>query len=265
MDLRPQSLFFALVGEHLLESDRPLSGASIVLVMTRLGVGETAARSVVQRMTAKGFIAREKRGRKTFYTLTERGAQILGEGGRKMFADWQPDNWDGTWTMVRIQVPEARRSLRQKIWSQLSWSGFGQVDGGTWVAPGERELSSALDLEQAGVSPIVICGKPQPPTTDDQLVGAFDLDELAAEYAAFGSRWGKYDPDSASPVEALVTRVKLQCEWLGLTRADPQLPAQLLPEDWPGTGQARLFKELNGLMSRAEAPAVDGFFAGTLE
>ncbi len=216
-------------------------------------------------MTAKGFVARRKQGRKTFYTLTETGSRILGEGGRKMFADWQPDSWDGNWTMVRLQVPEARRSLRQKIWSQLSWAGFGQVDGGTWVAPGEQELPSALDLGRAGVSPIVICGKPQPPTTDDQLVGAFDLDELSAEYAAFGDRWGQYDPESASPVEALVARVKLQCEWLGLTRADPQLPAQLLPEGWPGTRQARLFKDLNDQMSRTEASVVDDFFAGTLE
>ena len=265
MDFRPQSLFFALVGEHLLGSTRPLSGASIVFVMNRLGVGETAARSVLQRMTAKGFVSRHKEGRKTFYALTETGSQILGEGGRKMFTGWRSQDWDGAWTMVRIQVPESRRSLRQKIWSQLSWAGFGQVDGGTWVAPGERELMSVLDAEQLEVSPIVICGRPQPPTTDDDLVGAFDLDTLSAEYAAFGDRWQVFDSDAMAPVEALVARVKLQCEWLGLTRLDPQLPAVLLPQDWPGTLQAQLFGELNQRLGEREAPVLDDFFAGTLE
>lgn len=265
MELRPQSLFFALVGEHLLESTRPLSGASIVFVMKELGVGETAARSVLQRMTAKGFVARHKQGRKTFYTLTDRGARILGEGGRKMFADRQPEIWDGRWTMVRIQVPESRRSLRQKIWSQLSWAGFGQIDGGTWVAPGERELTSVLGPGQREISPIVICGRPQPPTTDDILVAAFELEDLSAEYSAFGDRWSESDPDSMSPMDALVARVKLQCEWLSLTRMDPQLPAALLPEDWPGKVQGQLFRDLNERLHRRETPVVDDFFAGVLE
>lgn len=265
MDLRPQSLFFALVGEHLLGSTRPLSGTSIVFVMKRLGVGETAARSVLQRMTAKGFVSRGKQGRKTFYSLTDTGSQILGEGGRKMFTGWRSQDWDGSWTIVRIQVPESRRSLRQKIWSQLSWAGFGQVDGGTWVAPGERELMSVLDAKQLEVSPIVICGRPQPPTTGDRLVAAFELDALAAEYSAFGDRWQGFAPEAESPMEALVARVKLQCEWLGLTRLDPQLPDVLLPQNWPGTTQAQLFVDLNQRLGKREAPVLDDFFAGTLE
>jgi phenylacetic acid degradation operon negative regulatory protein len=264
MDVRPQSLFFALVGEHLLESTRPLSGASIVFVMKELGVGETAARSVLQRMTAKGFVARHKEGRKTFYSLTERGEQILGEGGRKMFAGWQPEDWDGRWTMVRMQVPESRRSLRQKIWSQLSWAGFGQIDGGTWAAPGERDLTSVLGPEELEISPIVICGQPRPPTTNELLVAAFDLDGLSAEYSEFGVRWRRFDSDELSPVEALVARVRLQYEWLRLTRVDPQLPAELLPQDWPGKIQAQLFRDLNERLGQRESPVVDDFFAGTL-
>ncbi|WP_166825950.1 PaaX family transcriptional regulator [Brevibacterium limosum] len=265
MDLRPQSLFFALVGEHLLGSTRLLSGASIVFVMRELGVGEAAARSVLQRMTAKGFVARCKQGRKTFYTLTETGSRILGEGGRKMFTGWRSEDWDGSWTMVRVQVPESRRSLRQKVWSQLSWAGFGQIDGGTWAAPGQRELTSVLDAEQLEVSPIVFCGRPQPPTADEVLVAAFELDALSAEYSAFGDRWQGFDPEARSPVEALVARVKLQCEWLGLTRLDPQLPAALLPQNWPGKIQAQLFSELNQRLSERESPVLDEFFAGTLE
>ena len=62
-----------------------------------------------------------------------------------------------------------------------------------------------------------------------------------------------------------MARVKLQCEWLGLTRLDPQLPAVLLPQDWPGTMQAQLFGELNQRLGEREAPVLDDFFAGTLE
>src|SRR5699024_6264327 len=126
MAVHPQSLFLALAGQHLLDESRPLSGTSIVFAMKRLGVGESAARSVLQRMAAKGFIDRHKEGRKTFYSLSDRGRRMLREGQEKMYSGWQPQDWDGRWTLVRVQVPESKRTLRHRISSKLSWAGFGR-------------------------------------------------------------------------------------------------------------------------------------------
>lgn len=262
MTVQPQSLFFALAGVHMLDDPRPLSGASIVFVMGKLGVGESASRSVLQRMTAKKFIVRHKEGRKTFYTLSDRGRGILLEGQEKIFAGWQPQNWDGRWTFVRIQVPESKRTLRHQMVSRLSWAGFGQVDGGPWVAPGQHDVAAILGSEQSEISPIVVYGRPQLPTTDEMLVGAFDLGELAADYEAFGEKWRSVDPESLSPVDALVKRVELHFDWLTLTRTDPQLPAGLLPDSWPGAVQGLLFKELNEQMAQGEASVIVEFFTG---
>src|SRR5699024_9574287 len=104
MAVHPQSPFRALAGRQLPDETRPLSGTSIVFAMKRLGVGESAARSVLQRMTAKGLIDRHKEGRKTFYSLSDRGRRILREGQEKMYSGWQPQGWDGRWTLVRVQV-----------------------------------------------------------------------------------------------------------------------------------------------------------------
>lgn len=259
---QPQSLFFALAGVHMLDDPRPLSGASIVFVMGQLGVGESAARSVLQRMAAKNFIVRHKEGRKTFYTLSDRGRAILREGQEKMFAGWQPQDWDGRWTFVRIQVPESKRTLRHQMASRLSWAGFAQVDGGPWVAPGHHDVNSILGPKQSEISPIVVYGSPQPPTTEGMLVGAFDLKELAEGYEEFGAKWRALDPTSLAPVEALVKRVELHYDRLRLTRTDPQLPTGLLPDDWSGPVQGELFKELNEQLAQREAPVIFEFFAG---
>ena len=262
MTVQPQSLFFALAGVHMLDDPRPLSGASIVFVMGKLGVGESASRSVLQRMTAKKFIVRHKEGRKTFYTLSDRGRGILREGQEKIFAGWQPQNWDGRWTFVRIQVPESKRTLRHQMVSRLSWAGFGQVDGGPWVAPGQHDVAAILGSEQSEISPIVVYGRPQLPTTDEMLVGAFDLEALAADYEAFGEKWRAVDPESLSPIEALVKRVELHFDWLTLTRTDPQLPAALLPLDWPGTLEGALFRGFERQLGKREATVTDGYFSG---
>ncbi|MDN6748232.1 MAG: hypothetical protein L0L93_14755 [Brevibacterium sp.] len=264
MTVHPQSLFFALAGLHMLDDPRPLSGASIVFVMGRLGVGESAARSVLQRMAAKNFIVRHKEGRKTFYTLSDRGRAILREGQEKMFAGWQPQDWDGRWTFVRIQVPESKRTLRHQMASRQSWAGFAQVDGGPWVAPGPHDVATILGPEQSVISPIVVYGEPQPPTSEEMLAGAFDLAELAADYESFGEKWRAVDPDSLSPVDALVKRVELHLDWLALARTDPQLPATLLPKGWPGAAQSISFRELDAELGTREVHAVSGFFAGDL-
>ena len=263
MTVHPQSLFFALAGLHMLDDPRPLSGTSIVFVMGKLGVGESAARSVLQRMTAKKFIVRHKEGRKTFYLLTDRARGILREGQEKMFAGWQPANWDGQWTFVRIQVPESKRTLRHQMSSRLSWAGFGQVDGGPWVAPGPHDVATILGPEQSEISPIVVYGRPQPPTTEQMLVAAFDLGQLAERYGEFGEKWSGTDPAASSPMGALVKRVELHFDWLTLTRTDPQLPVSLLPEGWPGSAQNELFRSVNVGLSNQEYAAATDFFAGT--
>lgn len=262
MAVHPQSLFLALAGLHLLDDSRPLSGTSIVFAMTRLGVGESAARSVLQRMTAKGFILRRKEGRRTFYTLSDRARTILRDGQRKMYSGWQPQEWDGTWTLVRVQVPESKRSLRHRISSTLSWAGFGQTDGSTWVAPGSRPVGELLDDEFAEIDPIVIVGTPQPPTSEALLVASFDLKDLADSYTEFGVKWEGADVRSLTPVEALVRRVELHFDWLRLARTDPQLPVSLLPDGWPGAAQGQVFRSLDRLLEDREAPVVSAFFAG---
>ena len=264
MTVHPQSLFLALAGLHMTDDPTPLSGTSIVFVMGELGVGEAAARSVLQRNAAKGFILRHKDGRKTFYTVSERAKEILLGGGRKMFVGERSRDWDGRWTLVRIQVPESKRALRHKLSSRLSWAGFGRIDGGTWAAPTEVDVEGVLGEEACEVAPVVVYGELQPPTTDAMLVDAFDLDELAAQYVAFGKKWGKRDVARMSPNEALVRRVELHFDWLTLTRTDPQLPSELLPGDWPGFTQWQLFRELNEHLGEIEEPTLERFFAGEL-
>lgn len=265
MPVHPQSLFLALAGLHMTGEPTPLSGASIVGVMGRLGVGEAAARSVLQRNAAKGFVIRAKDGRKTFYTVSDRAREILLEGGRKMFIGDRARPWDGKWTVVRIQVPESKRALRHKVSSRLSWAGFGRLDGGTWAAPAAVDVEQIFGEEASEVSPVVVYGETQPPTTDAMLVDAFDLAEVAGQYEAFGDKWGQCAVSELTAAEALVRRVELHFDWLTLTRSDPQLPAELLPGDWPGFVQWRLFTDLDEQLRAAEEPAVADFFAGELE
>lgn len=281
----PQSLLMSLVGLHLLDTDRPLSGTSVVVVLGHLGVAEPATRSVLQRMTTRGLIARHKEGRRTYYSPTPLGRTILADGRAKMFHRWRDGAWDGRWTFVGLTVPERRRALRHRVSSRLTWAGFARIPGGMWVAPGHHDVRAILGGETgesggpgasgdsgtvAETAPVVVYGLPCPPTTDAQLVEAFDLATVAAGFRRFCADWsgpvtaGPGAVDSIDAVDALVLRLRLHEEWLAQTRTDPQLPGSLLPDDWPGTVAGDLFRARDRELAELERPVLEDFFAGTL-
>jgi len=75
--------------------------------------------------------------------------------------------------------------------------------------------------------------------------GAWDLRTLAASYAAWpavAERLVEDEPPHADEDEkAFAARFRLVHEWRKFLFDDPGLPAQLLPDGWPGVRAAELF------------------------
>ncbi|GGF94412.1 PaaX family transcriptional regulator [Rhodococcoides trifolii] len=248
----PQSLLLAFLGMHLLWKPIAISGASIVDVFGWLGVGQAAARSLLARMTDRGMLDRHKIGRKTYYSLTPDGATILDDGSRKVWRGAGHSSWDGQWTTVVLSVPEDSRHLRHRARSRLGWAGFGNTSLGLWVAPGRHDVAAILGTEFDGADITVMVGRTVAPTTDRSLVAsAFDLDEIARGYVAFGSRWSSLVAEDLTASDAFATRVRLQAQWLSLGRSDPLLPASLLPDRWPAEDAEKLFRRLDATLDRA--------------
>ncbi|MFD2399698.1 PaaX family transcriptional regulator C-terminal domain-containing protein [Prauserella oleivorans] len=79
-------------------------------------------------------------------------------------------------------------------------------------------------------------------------LSAFDLAPLAKEYKAFAER---YEPLLESleagligPAQALRTRTELRVDWRRFPETDPDLPAELLPEDWDRPRAQRVFVQI---------------------
>ncbi|MGF7122315.1 PaaX family transcriptional regulator [Rhodococcus sp. AG1013] len=252
VDATPQSLLLAFLGMHLLWKPIAISGASIVEVFGWLDVGQSATRSLLARMTDRRLLERHKLGRKTYYALTEHGTSVLEDGSKKVWRGVGDADWDGLWTTVALSVPEDSRHLRHRARSRLSWAGFGNTASGLWVAPRRHEVATILGPEFADVDLTVLVGRVIPPTTDEALVtSAFDLDEIAARYTGFTSRWQNQDTSGPTREHAFATRVRLQAEWLSITRTDPLLPIPLLPDNWPAGDAERLFRILDATLDRA--------------
>src|SRR3954462_11298911 len=136
--MQPQTLMLMLYGTYALDQRVSLGAGSVIEVLGRAGVSAHATRSPLSRMVTRDLLQRRPVGRKMYFGLTERSTAILHDGRARIWQDGAVnDRWDGTWTLLSFSLPESMQRERHDLRSRLAWSGFGPVQGGLWIAPGD--------------------------------------------------------------------------------------------------------------------------------
>jgi len=251
--VRPQSLLFAFFGSYVLEEGLGhVYSGSIIDVLARTGVGEPAVRSTLTRMVNRGLLQRQRQGRRMHFGLTPQAEQVLWDGKRRL---WQTgavnDDWDGSWTLLGFSLPESWQRQRHDLRSRLTWSGFGALYSGLWIAPGDVDASSLVS-ELGLAAHVKIFHATADDATDIGLMirGTWDLGGIGARYADFDERWSIWP--AAGSGDALGIRLRVISEWLDIIRTDPRLPARHLPSDWPARAAQETFHRI---AQQTEAPA----------
>lgn len=256
--VRPQTLMLTLLGRYLLGRDVAVSAASVIEVFARVGIGEHAARSTLTRMVNRGLLVRQRHGRTMYFGLTERSERILRDGETRLWkAGAVNRDWDGAWTLLGFSLPESWQKQRHELRSQLTWAGFGPLFNGLWVAPGRaavEEIVGSLGLESHVKA---FQGSTLPGTDVDQMIReTWDLDVIAAPYHAFVERWQRTEAAierGENGSDPLAVKLLLDADWLQVIRADPRLPLEHLPPDWPAAAAEALFVRVDRLVDHEAA------------
>lgn len=239
---RPQALMLTLLGEHVLTYDVCVYSGSVIAILGRLGISEHATRSTLTRMVNRGLLRRQRDGRRMYYGLTERCTAILQDGRRRLWhTNAVNDDWGGGWTLLSFSLPESWQRQRHDLRSQLTWAGFGPLQGGLWIAPGHVSVGPIVaGLGLAAHVRVFRASADESTDVDQMLTDAYDLPGLAAHYETFLRRWE--EPDAAAEVDPLATRLAVVTQWLQVIRRDPRLPLQHLPGDWPAGTAHKVFQ-----------------------
>lgn len=257
--LRPQSLVLTFLGDHVLDQDVCVYSGSLIDVFGRVGVGEQATRSTLTRMVNRGLLRRQREGRRTYFGLTDRSEAILRDGQRRIWKTGAVNGeWDGTWTLLGFSLPDSWQRQRHDLRSQLTWSGFGALFSGLWIAPGEVDVSGIV--AELGLAAHVKVFRARAETGMDiaeMIHDTWDLDELAARYRAFETDWRPLTDDAGNrpAEEALALGLRMTCEWLQVIRRDPRLPVRHLPDTWPATSAEKTFRTVHALLKAAARDA----------
>jgi phenylacetic acid degradation operon negative regulatory protein len=249
--LRPQSLIFTLLAEHMLDRDLAVFAGSFIEVLARVGVGEHATRATLVRMVERELLEGQRHGRKIYYRMTARLVAIL-NGGRERIWHTGVVNTreDGAWTMLTFSLPETLRKKRHDLRARLTWAGFGPMQNGVWIAPSEIDVTPIIAELDLGDQVRVFHAKAVTPTIPGSVIrDTFDLESLAARYRAFSAHW--QHRNARTETDALVLTLRLSTQWLRIIRDDPRVPVHLLPPHWPAIEAQRLFRALHGTHRKA--------------
>jgi phenylacetic acid degradation operon negative regulatory protein len=245
--VKPRAILWDLFGGHLRSiNDGRVPMRALNQLLDVFGIGESTSRVVLSRMRREGWFTTCRDGRQTSYALTSRSLTMLDEGRARIF-DRGHDDWDGRWRMVIYAVPEESRAERDRVRRTLAWHGFGPLAAATWISPHPRleVVREALaDLSATRID--LLESRALSREADREMAfRCWDVDGLGRDYVELVSAYRRLPAGAELAAlpgpEALRRQVELAASYRALPFRDPDLPAALLPEGWPGRHAHALF------------------------
>jgi phenylacetic acid degradation operon negative regulatory protein len=238
VEISPQvNLVCLAVGAAQVQPGESVAGPVLFRLLADLGFSGSAARSLLLRMRRDGWLTSQRVGRQARYRL----APILFAGQERVERQLRGDRpaWNGSFSGVLYTVPERHRSFRDRLRRSALLLGYVTLRPGLLLATTDRydELVAVLPAQPAGSQ--LLRTKLTFAAADSRRLAAelWNLDDVADMYwrtlAEFDERVAdvrQRPPAGAAALRAFAAAV------LPLYRAgsaDPDLPAELLPADWP--------------------------------
>lgn len=212
----------SVLASALLGMDPPeLPVAQLVRLTGLFGISENRARVALSRMVASGEATSDGSGR---YRLA--GHLVLRQSRQSASRAGATTPYDGEWWLAVVTTSGSAAEVRGARRRALGYGRLAELREGVWMRPANVavRLPAALgdDIELMRARP----GDPQ--------ALAHRLWDLVAWSARARALSGDLDALPPDGPEALAPGFELSAAVLRHLQADPLLPPELLPADWPG-------------------------------
>lgn len=230
-----------------------LPGMWFVRAIQEAGRDGAAIRQTLYRMEAEDEIVARKVGRTKLYRASRYASAEIDAGLSRILGS-PPRTWNGRWTIVHLgfRGSAAHRVARERIVALLAVEGFVLLGGDAYIGlgdTGERVINALPVAVRQYV--IVVAGPLMNTAAQASLLERWDVPALARRYRAVHARLMALDVrlrEGTTDRDAFVFRFAVVFDYLQVAWDDPDLPAELLPGDWPGHDAravaARLYRKL---------------------
>ncbi len=257
-DISARSALVTILGDTV----APLGGtvwlSDVIALAQPFGFSERLVRTSMFRLAAEGWVASERVGRQSRYSLTDYGREETRAAEQRIYrpragtGDAAGDGaWDGSWTLVF--VPPGGEGA-DELARHLRWRGFAPMADGVAARPNDsvaetRRLLDRLDIEPPPpVAAARFDGDGEAPVVGRGFRDESGLADAEAAYQRFLDRYGPVDPDGVGrpldPTAGFALRTMVVHDLRRARLRDPDLPAAVLPADWVGHRAIGLAAEL---------------------
>lgn len=240
--------------------DGQLSGRVLLSLLADLGVSESAARSSLLRMRQDGWLESVRNGRAARYRLAPAITAAQLRIDRQLRGE-RPA-WTGSFSGVLHETPERARAFRDKLRRTAQLLGYATLRPGLLIATSDRhaDLAALLPARPPGSQLLQVQLTLGAAESRSVAARLWHLDTLAARYrevlADARTMTGQAGRHAAGPA-AFRAFAAATLPIYEATAADPDLPAELLPADWPGDELAWALDEA----FRGFGPLLGGYLA----
>ncbi len=229
---RTWSIIITVYGDAIVPRGGSVWLGTLLAFFNALHISGGVVRTAMSRLASDGWLKRNRIGRHSFYRLTEKGCTTFSEATNHIYGA-RPRRWSGHVDLILLNNGPEGDAAR----AGLEGAGFGSPSPGLWVLPAGSEIprtaQSALKFEASGDLPMLRA----------LVARSWPLETIGHAYQEFIKAFEpmrsalKQNAD-LNDLDALAARVLLIHEYRRIILRDPILPAEILPEDWPGD-QAR--------------------------
>jgi phenylacetic acid degradation operon negative regulatory protein len=243
--MQARSALFDLYGDHLRSRGGRAPVAALVRLLAPLGITAPAVRTAVSRMVRQGWLEPVRLESGPGYALTHKGVRRLDEAATRIYRTGRTD-WDGQFDLI-ILDPLPSRTARARVSANLAFLGYGSIGERTWIAPrASAEVDALLSEGKVRYDRFTAAHAAGTDGAAMLVERAWNLPALSAAYEEFVERLRPVvtsAPASGDDQAAYSARFELVHAWRTFLFRDPQLPATLLPQPWPGTAAAEFFDQ----------------------
>lgn len=247
VSIRAASLIVTIYGDIVVPRGGVLWIGTLIEVCAQFGISETLVRTAVSRLMASGRLIGEREGRRSYYRLAETAEEEFVIAAKLLFQPVpDPDGW-----IIYHASQLEEETIRQQH--------LGRIGENVHIRPNHPHLplTTAITFH---------CGLIQGQTEMAKLAPKlWPLDVYAEEYRDLVVRFGPVldhllTHPHAPEVDCVFVRLLLVHRYRHVLLADPLLPTDTLPQDWPGRQARELFAQLYvSLSRRAERQIADTF------
>jgi phenylacetic acid degradation operon negative regulatory protein len=235
----------SIVASALLGTHPPvLRGQLLVRLVELFGVSEGTTRVALSRMVAAGELTVDA-GRYALASPALLARQAAQERGRTSPAG----RWDGRWAMAVVTLDRRGAADRLALRDAAAALRLGELREGVWMRPSNLDWEPGDALSVVGEQCTWMTATPEDPAAI--AASLWDLEGWAADARALAARMKRSRPSlDRDGFDAIPEGFVTSAAVLRMLRADPLLPAALLPKTWPGAALRERYDDYDAALRK---------------